>query len=84
MKGGQSSRFWGRHSSLTLAALFLTTIFFWSWENNPLLTSLLSAQEQFLMHTSGNYICLGLWFLLFYTLKAEKANPCHHEIDNKH
>ncbi|XP_057770150.1 protein trichome birefringence-like 14 [Salvia miltiorrhiza] len=52
MKGGQSSRFLGRHSSLTLAALFLTTIFFWSWENNPLLTSLLSAQDQFLMHAS--------------------------------
>lgn len=52
MKGGHSSRSWGRQSSFTVAALFFTTLFFWSWENNPLLTSLLSAQEQFLMHTS--------------------------------
>ncbi|KAL3630117.1 Protein trichome birefringence-like 16 [Castilleja foliolosa] len=51
MKSGQSSRVWGRHSSFTLAGLVLTTLFFWSWENNPLLTSLLSAQEQFIMRT---------------------------------
>ncbi|KAL8473532.1 hypothetical protein ACS0TY_030385 [Phlomoides rotata] len=52
MKGGQSNRIWGRHFSFSVAAIFVTTIFFWSWENNPLLTSLLSAQEQFIMHTS--------------------------------
>lgn len=50
MKGGQSSRYWGRQSSFTVAALLFTTLFLWSWENNPLLTSLLSAQEQFLIH----------------------------------
>ncbi|XP_011099716.1 protein trichome birefringence-like 14 [Sesamum indicum] len=49
MKGGQSSRLWGRQSSFTVAALVFTTIFFWSWENNPLVISLLSAQEQFIM-----------------------------------
>lgn len=60
MKSGQSSRIWGRHSSFTLAALVFTTIFFWSWENNPLLTSLLSAQEQFIMHNQGTFFTLEL------------------------
>ncbi|KAH6810317.1 TRICHOME BIREFRINGENCE-LIKE 16 [Perilla frutescens var. frutescens] len=50
MKGGQSSRYWGRQFSFTVAALLFTTLFFWSWENNPLLNSLLSVQEQFLMN----------------------------------
>ncbi|KAL7141956.1 hypothetical protein ABFS83_08G089500 [Erythranthe nasuta] len=51
MKGGHSSRIWGRQSSFTVAALVITTIFFWAWEYNPLVISLLSAQEQFIMQT---------------------------------
>lgn len=49
MKGGTIYRLRWRHLSLTLTALVLTTIFLWSWEKNPLVTTLLSAQEQFVI-----------------------------------
>ncbi|XP_051140225.1 protein trichome birefringence-like 14 isoform X2 [Andrographis paniculata] len=50
-KGGQSIRFWGRQSSFTIAVIFITTIFLWSWENNPHLVNLLSKEEPFIMNT---------------------------------
>ncbi|KAG8383861.1 hypothetical protein BUALT_Bualt04G0057700 [Buddleja alternifolia] len=56
MKGGQFSRLWGRQFSFTVAALVFTTVFFWSWENNPLLISQLSAQEQFVLHTPDLFV----------------------------
>lgn len=53
MKGGNVGRFWGGQFSFFLAAILFTTIFLWCWEKNPLLTSLLSAQDQFIMQSSG-------------------------------
>ncbi|KAI5679722.1 hypothetical protein M9H77_00949 [Catharanthus roseus] len=53
MKGGNfSSKLRGRQVSFTMAVLVFTTILLWSWEKNPLVTSLLSAQDQFLIHPS--------------------------------
>lgn len=52
MKGGNVGRFWGGQFSFFLAAILFTTIFLWCWEKNPLLTSLLSAQDQFIMQSS--------------------------------
>lgn len=52
MKGGNVGRFLGRQFSFFVAALLFTTIFLWCWEKNPLLTSLLSAQDQFIMQPS--------------------------------
>ncbi|KAL3813061.1 hypothetical protein ACJIZ3_014329 [Penstemon smallii] len=54
MKGGQFSRLWGRQFTFTVATLVFTTVFFWTWENNPLLISLLSVQEQFTMHNTDD------------------------------
>uniref|UniRef100_A0A5B7BTT6 Uncharacterized protein n=1 Tax=Davidia involucrata TaxID=16924 RepID=A0A5B7BTT6_DAVIN len=51
MKGGNFSRLLGRQFSFTLVLIF-TTIFLWSWEKNPLVTTLLSAQDQFIMASS--------------------------------
>ncbi|KAK9266325.1 hypothetical protein L1049_027070 [Liquidambar formosana] len=56
MKGGNSYRLRGRHLSLTLITLIFTTIFLWAWEKNPLLTSLLSAQDQFVMPYSEIFV----------------------------
>ncbi|CAH9070353.1 unnamed protein product [Cuscuta europaea] len=53
MKGGNVGRLWGRQFSLTVAALLLTTIVLWFCEKNPLITSLLSAEDQFIMQSSG-------------------------------
>ncbi|XP_059624464.1 protein trichome birefringence-like 14 [Cornus florida] len=55
MKGGNFSRFWGRQFSFTMVLIF-TTFFLWSWEKNPLLTTLLSAQDQFIMPSSDMHI----------------------------
>lgn len=52
MKGGSVGRFLGGQFSFFLSALLFTTIFLWSWEKNPLLTNLLSAQDQFIMQPS--------------------------------
>lgn len=47
MKGGQWSRLWGRQYFCTLVALIFTTIFLWSWEENPLIP-LISDEDQFI------------------------------------
>ncbi|WOG82093.1 hypothetical protein DCAR_0101254 [Daucus carota subsp. sativus] len=47
MKGGRWSRFWGRQYSYTLVALVITTILLWSWEENPVISSI-SDEGQFL------------------------------------
>ncbi|XP_019200172.1 PREDICTED: protein trichome birefringence-like 14 isoform X2 [Ipomoea nil] len=52
MKGGNVVRFWGRQFTLALVALLFTSIVFWYCEKNPLLTSLLSTQDQFIMQSS--------------------------------
>ncbi|KAL6992998.1 Protein trichome birefringence-like 16 [Sarracenia purpurea var. burkii] len=49
MKGGNLSRLWGRKYSLTLVTLMFTTIFLWSREKNPLLTTSLSDEDRFVM-----------------------------------
>ncbi|XP_011031162.1 PREDICTED: protein trichome birefringence-like 14 isoform X1 [Populus euphratica] len=49
---GNFYRLKGRHVSVTLLVLTLTTIFLWAWEKNPFVTTLQSAQEQFNFHTS--------------------------------
>ncbi|KAK6790458.1 hypothetical protein RDI58_014258 [Solanum bulbocastanum] len=56
MKGGNAGRFLGGQFSFFLSALLFTTIFLWSWEKNPLLTNLLSVQDQFIMQPSGLYL----------------------------
>ncbi|KAG5607850.1 hypothetical protein H5410_029342, partial [Solanum commersonii] len=56
MKGGNVGRFLGGQFSFFLSALLFTTIFLWSWEKNPLLTNLLSPQDQFIMQPSGLYL----------------------------
>ncbi|KAF5745115.1 Trichome birefringence-like 15 isoform 1 [Tripterygium wilfordii] len=52
MKGGNSHRLKGRHLSLSLVALFLTTILLWAWEKRPFITSMQLAQNQFVMPSS--------------------------------
>lgn len=52
MKGGRWSRFWGRQYSYTLAALVITTILLWSWEENPVISSI-SDEGQFIKPSSG-------------------------------
>lgn len=64
MKGGNLGRFLGGQFSFFLSALVFTTIFLWSWEKNPLLTNLLSAQDQFIMQPSGLYLIENLWVLI--------------------
>ncbi|CAL5365614.1 unnamed protein product [Camellia sinensis] len=49
MKGGNISRFLGRHYFFTLIAILLTTIFLWSWEKNPLFTNSLSEENEFIL-----------------------------------
>lgn len=52
MKGGRWSRFWGRQYSYTLVALVITTILLWSWEENPVISSI-SDEGQFLKTPPG-------------------------------
>ncbi|KAF5751785.1 protein trichome birefringence-like 14 isoform X2 [Tripterygium wilfordii] len=52
MKGGNSHRLKGRHLSLSLTALFLTTILLWAWEKRPFITSMQLAQNHFVMPSS--------------------------------
>ncbi|GAB2287236.1 Protein trichome birefringence-like 16 [Dionaea muscipula] len=52
MKGGNVYRLRGRHFSCTLLVLVFMTIFLWSLEKKPLLTTLLSTDDQFPLPTS--------------------------------
>ncbi|GMG99820.1 hypothetical protein Nepgr_001660 [Nepenthes gracilis] len=52
MKLGNIHRARGKHFSFTLMIMVLMTIFLWSYEKKPLLTTLLSAQERFPLPTS--------------------------------
>ncbi|KAF8405667.1 hypothetical protein HHK36_007744 [Tetracentron sinense] len=52
MKGGNFYRLRSRKLCLTLFALIFTTVLLWAWEKTPLVTTLLSAQDQFLMPSS--------------------------------
>ncbi|XP_061346854.1 protein trichome birefringence-like 14 [Gastrolobium bilobum] len=45
MKGGNNYTFRGRHISLALVGLVLFTTILWTWERNPIATTLRSAQE---------------------------------------
>ncbi|KAF9678952.1 hypothetical protein SADUNF_Sadunf07G0089800 [Salix dunnii] len=55
MKGANFYRLRGRHFSAALLFLAFTTLFFWTWENNPFATTLWSAQEQSSFHTSEKF-----------------------------
>ncbi|PSS26617.1 Protein trichome birefringence-like [Actinidia chinensis var. chinensis] len=54
MKGGNLRRFMGRPYSLTLVAFMFTTIFLWSWEKNPLVTTSLLREDQFVLPSPGS------------------------------
>nr|KYP67866.1 hypothetical protein KK1_024221 [Cajanus cajan] len=45
MKGGNSYSFRGKHVSLALVAIVLFSALMWTWERNPIATTLRSAQE---------------------------------------
>ncbi|XP_043702297.1 protein trichome birefringence-like 14 [Telopea speciosissima] len=49
MKGGNLYRLRGKKLSFILSVLICTTILLWAWEKTPLVTSLLPAQDQFVM-----------------------------------
>ncbi|GAB4855691.1 Protein trichome birefringence-like 16 [Ancistrocladus abbreviatus] len=53
MKGGNVYyRIRGKHFPVTLVVLVITTIFLWSYEKKPLLTTILTSQDQFDLPTS--------------------------------
>ncbi|KAJ7945217.1 Protein trichome birefringence-like [Quillaja saponaria] len=52
MKPGSSYSLMGRHISLALVALLVTTVLLWMWEKNPLATTLRSAQLQYQIPSS--------------------------------
>lgn len=52
MKGGNSNRLRGRNLSLTMIGLIFATLFLWAWEKKPLINTLLSAQDQFMISST--------------------------------
>ncbi|KAK6922799.1 Trichome birefringence-like, N-terminal domain [Dillenia turbinata] len=52
MKGASVNRSNGRRLSLTMLVLMFTTIFVWSWEKNPFVTTLLPAPDQLMVSLS--------------------------------
>lgn len=69
MKGGNNYRLRGRNLSLTLAVLIVTTIALWAWEKNPFSNTLPSAQERYIIPSSGLLCCFSLikkkkWFVM--------------------
>ncbi|KAM7517952.1 hypothetical protein LguiB_016914 [Lonicera macranthoides] len=55
MKGANYSRLWGQFS-FTLVTIIFTTIFLWSLEKNPLISTLLSAHDQFITSSSDIFV----------------------------
>ncbi|CAN1239184.1 Protein trichome birefringence-like 14 [Linum grandiflorum] len=53
MKVTNSYNWRGSHLSVAVLAIFLTAIILWTWEENPLVTTLQSAQDQFNVFSSG-------------------------------
>ncbi|KAK7318437.1 hypothetical protein RJT34_03138 [Clitoria ternatea] len=53
MKGGDSYSFRGKHISLALVSLFLFSTLMWTWERNPIATTLRSAREWY--HLSSEF-----------------------------
>ncbi|KAJ7957039.1 Protein trichome birefringence-like [Quillaja saponaria] len=52
MKAGSGYSLRGRHISLALVALVITTVLLWTWEKNPLAITLRSAQLQYQISSS--------------------------------